>query len=140
MHAKNEEKLKEELDKESEFRQKVESEWNERAEQHRNEVERFNSQLQKSETVFEQLRLSYQNLYQSTQKDLKALSIDREKIVRELKRLQDENDNLTGKYSSRGNSKYNEYDSPLKPVSYVRYLVKSILILFISRRNAKRSN
>ena len=102
IHAKQEEKLTEELAKESEFRQKVESEWNERAEQHRNEVEQLNSQLQKTETVFEQLRLSYQTLYQSTQKDLKALSSDREKIVREIKRLQDENDNLTGKYSSKG--------------------------------------
>ena len=91
------------MGKESEFRQKVETEWNERAEQHRTEVERLNSQLQKSETVFEQLRLSYQTLYQSTQKDLKTLSNDREKIVREIKRLQDENDNLTGKYSARGN-------------------------------------
>ena len=102
MHAKQEEKLTEELAKESEFRQKVESEWNERAEQHRNEVEQLNSQLQKTETVFEQLRLSYQALNQSTQKNLKALSSDREKIVREIKRLQDENDNLTGKYSSKG--------------------------------------
>ena len=102
MHAKQEEKLTEELAKESEFRQKVESEWNERAEQHRNEVEQLNSQLQKTETVFEQLRLSYQGLNQSTQKNLKALSSDREKIVREIKRLQDENDNLTGKYSSKG--------------------------------------
>ena len=56
-----------------------------------------------SETVFEQLRLSYQTLYQSTQKDLKTLSNDREKIVKEIKRLQDENDNLTGKYSVKGN-------------------------------------
>ena len=91
------------MGKESEFRQKVETEWNERAEQHRTEVERLNSQLQKSETVFEQLRLSYQTLYQSTQKDLKTLSNDREKIVKEIKRLQDENDNLTGKYSAKGN-------------------------------------
>ena len=103
IHAKQEEKLSEELGKESEFRQKVETEWNERAEQHRTEVERLNSQLQKSETVFEQLRLSYQTLYQSTQKDLKTLSNDREKIVKEIKRLQDENDNLTGKYSVKGN-------------------------------------
>ena len=110
MHAKQEEKLSEELGKESEFRQKVECEWNERAEQHRNEVERLNSQLQKSETVFEQLRLSYQTLYQSTQKNLKELSSDREKIVREMKRLQDENDNLTGKYSSKGISLWDDND------------------------------
>ena len=102
-HAKNEEKLKEELGKESEFRQKVESEWNERAEQHKTEVDRLNSQIKEAENVFKQLRLSYEALYQSTQKDLKMLANEREKIVRELKRLQDENDNLVGKYSSKGN-------------------------------------
>ena len=102
-HAKNEEKLKEELGKESEFRQKVESEWNERAEQHKTEVERLNCQIKEAENVFKQLRLSYEGLYQSTQKDLKMLSNEREKIVRELKRLQDENDTLVGKYSSKGN-------------------------------------
>ena len=149
MHVKNEEKLKEELGKESEFRQKVESKWNERAEQHRNEVERLNSQLQKSETVFEQLRVGYQTLYKSTQKDLKALSIDREKIVRELKRLQDENDNLTGKYSSRGNPYNNKYFYHYSPLSnilafygvpYLKFLIESIPISSYSRRNAKRSN
>ena len=103
MHAKNEEKLKEELATESEFRQKVESEWNERADQHKAEVEILYSQIKKAETIFEQLRLSYETLYQSTQKDLKSLTTDREKIVRELRRLQDENDNLVGKYTSKGN-------------------------------------
>ena len=101
-HAKNEEKLKEELGKESEFRQKVESEWNERAEQHKTEVEKLNSQIKEAENIFKQFKLSYETLYHSTQKDLKMLSNEREKIVRELKRLQDENDNLVGKYSSKG--------------------------------------
>ena len=102
LHAKNEVKLTEELAKESEFRQKVESEWNERADQHKSEVELLNSQIRKAEHIFEQLRSSYETLYKSTQKDLKTLTNDREKIVRELKRLQDENDNLVGKYSSKG--------------------------------------
>ena len=101
-HAKNEERLKEELGKESEFRQKVENEWNERAEQHKTEVERLNSQIKEAENLFKQLRVSYETLYQSTQKDLKMLANEREKIVRELKRLQDENDSLVGKYSSKG--------------------------------------
>ena len=102
LHAKNEVKCTEELAKESEFRQKVESEWNERADQHKSEVELLNSQIRKAEHIFEQLRSSYETLYKSTQKDLKTLTNDREKIVRELKRLQDENDNLVGKYSSKG--------------------------------------
>ena len=102
LHAKNEVKLTEELAKESEFRQKVESEWDERAYQHKSEVELLSSQIRKAEHIFEQLRSSYETLYKSTQKDLKTLTNDREKIVRELKRLQDENDNLVGKYSSKG--------------------------------------
>ena len=101
-HAKNEEKLKEELVKESEFRQKVECEWNERADQHKVQVDALNAQIKQSETIFEHLRLNYGKMYQLTQKDLKTLTADREKIVRELKRLQDENDNLVGKYSIKG--------------------------------------
>lgn len=102
-HAKSEEKLKEELANESEFRQKVETEWNERAEQHKIEVDSLSSNVKNAETIFEQLRLSYEKLYQSTQKDLRTLTNDREKIIRELKRLQDENDSLIGKYTSKGN-------------------------------------
>ena len=101
-HAKNEERLKDELVSESEFRQKVEGEWNERADQHKQEVDALNVQIKQSETIFEQLRLNYGKMYQSTQKDLKALTTDREKIVKELKRVQDENDNLVGKYSAKG--------------------------------------
>ena len=101
--AKSEEKLKEELVNESEFRQKVETEWNERAEQHKIEVDSLSSNVKNAETIFEQLRLSYEKLYQSTQKDLRTLTNDREKIIRELKRLQDENDSLIGKYTSKGN-------------------------------------
>ena len=102
-HAKSEEKLKEELANESEFRQKVETEWNERAEQHKIEVDSLSSNVKNAEAIFEQLRLSYEKLYQSTQKDLRTLTNDREKIIRELKRLQDENDSLIGKYTSKGN-------------------------------------
>ena len=107
-HAKNEEKLKEELVKESEFRQKVECEWNERADQHKLQVDALNAQIKQSETIFEHLRLNYGKMYQLTQKDLKTLTVDREKIVRELKRLQDENDNLVGKYSVKAEEMQNE--------------------------------
>ena len=88
--------------KESEFRQKVETEWNERADLHKSEVELLTSQLKNAEAIFEQLRFNYGKMYQSTQKDLKTLTTDREKIVRELRRLQDENDSLVGKYSAKG--------------------------------------
>ena len=39
-------------------------------------------------------------LFQATRKDLAKLTTEREEIVRELKRLQDENDNLVGKTSA----------------------------------------
>ena len=41
------------------------------------------------------------SLFQATRKDLAKLTTEREEIVRELKRLQDENDNLVGKHSAK---------------------------------------
>ena len=107
-HAKIEEKLKEELKKESEFRKTVENEWNSRAELHKTETETLQTQLQQSEGLLEQLRVSFNANYKATRKDLQTLTADREKIVRELKRLQDENDNLVGKYSAKAEEMQNE--------------------------------
>ena len=44
--------------------------------------------------------LMFLKLFQATRKDLAKLTTEREEIVRELKRLQDENDNLVGKTSA----------------------------------------
>jgi len=101
VHAKNEERLRDELVKESQVRQTVESEWNNKADQHKSETDTLSAQLQKSEEILESLKMSYTTNYKATRKDLAKLTTEREEIVRELKRLQDENDNLVGKHSAK---------------------------------------
>ena len=65
-HAKNEERLREDLVKESQVRQTVESEWNAKADQHKVETERLQSQLLKSEEILESLKVSYSANYKVT--------------------------------------------------------------------------
>ena len=45
------------------------------------------------------MNTAYMALAEATRRDLQTLTKDREKIVKELKRLQNENDNLVGKHS-----------------------------------------
>ena len=61
-----------------------------------------------SENVLKDLKLSYSANYKATRSDLTKLSAKREEIVRELKRLQDENDTLVGKYSAKAEEMQNE--------------------------------
>ena len=58
-HAKSEDRLKEELVKESQVRATVEAEWNAKADQHKCETELLQEQLQKSEEILESLRSCY---------------------------------------------------------------------------------
>merc|ERR1719268_34178 len=84
-HAKSEDRLKEELVKESQVRATVEAEWNAKADQHKCETELLQEQLQKSEEILESLRSCYTANYKATRKDLAKLTTEREEIVRELK-------------------------------------------------------
>ena len=106
--VKAEEKMKKQLKEESVYRKEVEDKWNERAEQHKSETEGLHKQMQELEGLLEQLRVSYSTVYEATRKDLQSLTADREKIVRELKRLQDEVDILTGKHSVKSEEMQNE--------------------------------
>ncbi len=99
--AKNEERLKEDLSREAVYRREVEEKWNERAESHKSETEALNKQLMEVEGLLEQLRISYGTMYEAMRKDLKTLTADREKVVKELKRLQGENDVLVGKHNKK---------------------------------------
>ena len=58
-HARSEDRLKEELVKESQVRATVEAEWNAKADQHKCETELLQEQLQKSEEILESLRSCY---------------------------------------------------------------------------------
>ena len=82
-------------------RHDVEEKWNERAEGHKAETEALTKQIMEAEGLLEQLRMSYATMYEATRKDLKSLTADREKIVRELRRLQSENDILVGKHNAK---------------------------------------
>ncbi len=108
MLNKNVEKLKEEARTEDGFRRQLEERWNERAEQHRSETEGLSRQVQDLESVLEQVRLSYTANYAGCRKDQQRLRENREKIVRELKRLQEEVDVLTGKHSAKAAEMQNE--------------------------------
>lgn len=74
----------------------------------RTETESLNKTIQELEGLLEQVRMSYTTVYEATRKDLQRLTADREKIIRELKRLQDEVDILTGKHSAHSEEMQNE--------------------------------
>ncbi len=102
------EKLKQEARDEDGYRRQLEERWNERAESHRSETEALSRQMQELESVLEQVRLSYTTNYAGCRKDLQRLAEGREKIVRELRRLQEEVDILTGKHSAKAQEMQNE--------------------------------
>ena len=101
-------KFKEELKEEAEYRREVETKWNEKAEQHRAENDAISKKSLELEDSLSQLRLGYNTMYEATRVDLQTLTKDRERIVRELKRLQDENDILVGKHSAKAEEMQNE--------------------------------
>ena len=107
-YQRQEEKMMEELSKESELRKTVETEWNARAEDHRVQNEKLQEDVLKSQEMLEHFELNYSNFQKACRKDLTTLTADRERIVRELKRLQDENDNLMGKYQMKSEQLQNE--------------------------------
>ncbi len=89
-------------------RRQLEDRWNERAEQHRTETEAVHRQLQEAEGLLEQLREGLASAQEVARRDLRRLGSDREPIVRELRRLQDEVDVLTGKHSAKAAEMQNE--------------------------------
>merc|ERR1719402_241912 len=93
-------KYKEDLSHEAAFRKEMEVTWNSRGEQYRNEASILEGRVQKTEELLEKVSTAYRTLVEATRRDLRTLTTDREKIVRELRRLQDENDNLVGKHSA----------------------------------------
>ncbi len=103
------EKLKEEAKEDAVFRRRLEEKWNEHSEAQRTEIEALNGHLKECENLLDQVRINYGTTYEATRKDLHMLTSDREKIVRELKRLQDENDNLVGKHSAHSEEMQNEF-------------------------------
>ena len=86
-----EEKLKSEL-------QIMEEQWNQRAEEHQSQTSELTKQVNQSKEMLTQLKGAYKGVFDDSRVRLQSLTTDRERIVSELKRLQQENDELLGKH------------------------------------------
>jgi len=89
--SQREEKLKSEL-------QIMEEQWNQRAEEHQSQTSELTKQVNQSKEMLTQLKGAYKGVFDDSRVRLQSLTIDRERIVSELKRLQQENDELLGKH------------------------------------------
>lgn len=96
-----EEKLKSEM-------QIMEQQWNCRAEEHAKQTTDLTDQVGQARDLLNQLLTSHRHLEEDSKKKLHSLSSDRERIVNELKRLQDDNDNLVGKRNVKARELQNE--------------------------------
>ena len=67
----------------------------------RAETEALTRRVMEAEGLLEQLRLSYATVCEATRRDAQSLTADRERIVKELRRLQSENDVLVGKHNAK---------------------------------------
>lgn len=89
-------------------RREVEEKWNERAEAHRSETEELTQNIAQLEVVLQKVQNEYHTLREATKNNLMKLTKDREKIVYELRRVQEENDILVGKHSTSSEAMQNE--------------------------------
>jgi len=97
--ASNCDKYKEDLKNEAAFRKEMEVTWNSRGQQYTADANVMEDKLRTTEQAMMKMNAAYMALAEATRRDLQTLTKDREKIVKELKRLQGENDNLVGKHS-----------------------------------------
>jgi len=92
-------KYQEDLKSEAVFRKEMESTWNQRGEEYKEAISIIEEKLRNAEFAVSKMNSSYLALTEASRRDLHTLTKDREKIVKELRRLQSENDNLVGKHS-----------------------------------------
>ena len=92
-------KYQEDLKSETAFRKEMEETWNRRGEEFKAQVEMMEEKLRNAQLAVSKINSSFLALTEASRRDLQTFTKDREKIVRELKRLQQENDVLVGKHS-----------------------------------------
>ncbi|KAJ3645672.1 hypothetical protein Zmor_023313 [Zophobas morio] len=93
------ERHKEDLLKEIGFRKEMEEKWNEKKEEHKQQVAELTRSTECAEQDLKELRQMFQQTCSEMNEMLKRLTKGREKIQEELTALQKENDNLVGKYT-----------------------------------------
>lgn len=99
---------RDDLAKESEFRKEMEEMWNEKKEEHKLQVAELKEMMHIAEDTLNELRQTYSQTITQVTDQLMRLSQDREKVQKELTRLQLENENLIGKHSAHSQQLQNE--------------------------------
>ncbi|GLH11087.1 Putative 1-phosphatidylinositol 3-phosphate 5-kinase [Gryllus bimaculatus] len=100
-------RYREDLAKESDFRKEMEEKWNEKKEEHKMQAD-LKEKMQTAEEALNELRQTYSQTITEVTDQLVRLSQDREKVQKELTRLQLENENLVGKHSAHSQQLQNE--------------------------------
>ncbi|KAK5640681.1 hypothetical protein RI129_009228 [Pyrocoelia pectoralis] len=93
------ERHREELLKEIGFRKEIEEKWNEKKEQHKNQVAELTTRTDCAEQDLKELQDVFKQTCTEVKQHLTALTNERGKVQQELEKLQRENDDLVGKYS-----------------------------------------
>ncbi|KAJ8915995.1 hypothetical protein NQ315_016673 [Exocentrus adspersus] len=93
------ERHKEELLKEIGFRKEMEEKWNEKKEEHKQQVAELTRAMECTEQDLKELREFFNQSCSDMKMNLGRLTHEREMIHQELEKLQKENDNLIGKYA-----------------------------------------
>jgi Rab GTPase-binding effector protein 1 len=99
MAEKAAERHKEDLLKEIGFRKEMEEKWNEKKEEHKQQVAHLTRSTECAEQDLKEMRQMFNQTCSEMNEMLKRLTKGREKIQEELTTLQKENDNLVGKYT-----------------------------------------
>ncbi|XP_046396126.1 rab GTPase-binding effector protein 1-like isoform X2 [Ischnura elegans] len=102
------ERYREEHVKETEFRKDMEEKWNEKKEKLKNQVSELKMKVERSEGLVQSLKAEYHKTCDEVRRQLSKLANEREEVDLELKRLQNENDNLVGKHSAHSRELQNE--------------------------------
>ncbi|KRT81476.1 hypothetical protein AMK59_5708 [Oryctes borbonicus] len=93
------ERHREDLLKEIGFRKDMEEKWNEKKEEHKQQVTKLTRRIECAEQDLKELQQTFKQACTEVNSNLNDLKIDRERTQAELEKLQNENDNLVGKYS-----------------------------------------
>ncbi|KAK9704190.1 FYVE zinc finger [Popillia japonica] len=93
------ERHREDLLKEIGFRKDMEEKWNEKKEEHKQQVMKLTTRTECAEQDLKELQETFEQTSAEVNQSLNALKLDRDRTQAELIKLQNENDNLVGKYS-----------------------------------------
>ncbi|XP_075167010.1 rab GTPase-binding effector protein rabaptin-5 [Haematobia irritans] len=97
------------LEKEAELRGVLENQWQEKREAHKNEVHNLREQVSANEKQLLDLQQKFLETKDEVSRQLLRISVDREKVNKQLELLQADNDYLSGRYLATAEEIENQY-------------------------------